>query len=377
MDPSVHYLNCAYMSPLSRQVEEAGIAAIHGKRSPSFITPDDFFDTPSRVKQVFAQLIDGDSRNVALFPSVSYGIATAARNLHLKPGQNIVMLHEQFPSNVYTWMRLAETYEADVRTVYRPKGASLADIHGAWNEAILAAIDSSTAVVAVPIVHWADGTLFDLEAIRARTNKVGAALIVDGTQSIGALPFSLSRVEPDALITAGYKWLFGPYSCAIGWMGPRFSSGIPIEENWINRKGSEDFAGLVDYESDYQPGAARFDVGEKSNFILMPMLLAALEQVSAWTPAAIQDYAAALMAPFEERILEAGYELAPTHTRGAHLFGIRLPGGQSVESVRTALSERRVSVSVRGTAIRIAPHVYNDESDVVALVDALEHAVRP
>ena len=376
MDPSVHYLNCAYMSPLSRRVEEAGIATIRGKRSPSFITPDDFFNTPDRVKKAFARLIDGSSQQVALFPSVSYGIATAARNLHLKPGQNIVMLHEQFPSNVYTWMRLAETSGADIRTVFRPRGASLGAIHEAWNEAILAAIDASTSVVAVPIVHWADGTLFDLAAIRARADRFGAALIVDGTQSIGALPFSLSDVEPDALITAGYKWLFGPYSCALGWMGPRFSSGIPIEENWINRKGSENFAGLVDYETAYQPGAGRYDVGEKSNFILMPMLLEALEQVSAWTPAAIQEYVSALMAPFEERILAAGYELAPSHTRGAHLFGIRLPGGQSVESVRKALAERKVSVSVRGTAIRIAPHVYNDESDVVALVDALEHAVR-
>lgn len=374
LDPSVHYLNCAYMSPLSKRVEEAGIAAVRGKRSPSYITPEDFFSTPARVKEAFADLVNGDARHVALFPSVSYGIATVANNLHLRPGQSIVLLHEQFPSNVYTWMRLASNAEADIRTVYRPKATTLADVHQAWNEAILAAIDSTTAVVAVPVVHWADGTLFDLKAIREKTRQVGAALVIDGTQSIGALPFSVAEIAPDALITAGYKWLFGPYSCAMGWMGPRFDAGVPIEENWINRKGSEHFAGLVDYEPDYQPGAARYDVGEKSNFIIMPMLLAALEQVIGWTPEGIQEYTASLVAPFEDRIREAGYEMAPEHTRGAHLFGIRLPGGQSVETVRTALSDNNVSVSVRGTAIRIAPHVYNDESDVVALVDALERA---
>lgn len=374
LDPSVHYLNCAFMSPVSKRVEEAGIAGIRGKRSPEGIGPDDFFDYPARVKQAFASLIDGKPENVALFPSVSYGIATAARNLRPKTGQNIVMLHEQFPSNVYTWMRLAESSGADIRTVFRPQESSLSDVHTAWNAAILDAIDHSTAIVAIPIVHWADGTLFDLKAIRKRTTEVGAALIVDGTQSIGALPFSLDDVQPDALITAGYKWLFGPYSCALAWMGPRFNSGVPIEENWINRKGSEHFAGLVDYEPDYQPGAARYDVGEKSNFILMPMLLAAIEQVAAWSPTAIQEYTARLLQPFEGRIVDAGYQLAPTHTRGAHLFGIRLPGGQSVGAVRKALAERNVSVSVRGNAIRIAPHVYNDEADVVALVDALEAA---
>lgn len=374
LDPQVHYLNCAYMSPLSKRVEETGITALRGKRSPATITPDDFFDVPERVRETFAGLISGNAKDVALFPSVSYGIATAARNLHPVTGQNIVVLHEQFPSNVYTWMRLAEESGADLRTVYRPAADTLSDVHEAWNEAILSAIDVSTAIVAVPIVHWADGTLFDMAAIRRRCDRFGAALIVDGTQSIGALPFSVASVRPDALITAGYKWLFGPYSCALGWMGPRFAEGVPIEENWINRKGSEQFAGLVDYESDYQPGARRYDVGEKSNFILMPMLLAALEQVSEWTPAAIQEYARQLVAPFEERILDAGYHLAPAHTRGAHLFGVRLPGGHSVEAVRRALSERNVSVSVRGNAIRIAPHVYNDEADVRALVDALESA---
>ena len=362
------------MSPLSKRGEEAGIAALRGKRSPSHITPDDFFETPMRVKTSFARMVDGEAQRVALFPSVSYGISTVANNLHLQPGQSIVLLHEQFPSNVYTWMKLADASEADIRTVHRPDAESLGDVHAAWNEAILQAIDASTAVVAVPIVHWADGTLFDLKAIRAKTNEVGAALVIDGTQSIGALPFSVQEVAPDALITAGYKWLFGPYSCALGWMGPRFDTGEPIEENWINRKGSEHFAGLVDYEEHYQPGAARYDVGEKSNFIIMPMLQAAMEQVNGWTPEGVQDYTASLMAPWENRILEAGYEMAPKHTRGAHLFGVRLPGGQSVEAVRASLASNNVSVSVRGSAIRIAPHVYNDEEDVVALVDALERA---
>jgi selenocysteine lyase/cysteine desulfurase len=104
------------------------------------------------------------------------------------------------------------------------------------------------------------------------------------------------------------------------------------------------------------------------------MLQAAMEQVNGWTPEGIQEYTTSLMAPFEDRIRAAGYEMAPKHTRGAHLFGIRLPGGQSVETVKASLATNNVSVSVRGSAIRIAPHVYNDEEDVVALVDALEQA---
>lgn len=377
LDPAVHYLNCAYMSPMAMRVEEAGIAAIRRKRSPAQITPDDFFETPARVKKNFSRLIHApDAGQVALFPSVSYGIATAARNTVTRPGQNIVLLHEQFPSNVYTWMRLAEERDCSIRTVFPPDTASLTEYHERWNAAILDAIDEHTAAVAVPVVHWADGTLFDMTSVRARTNKVGAALVIDGTQSVGALPFSVEEVQPDALIVAGYKWLFGPYSCALGWMGKRYMDGTPLEENWINRLGSEHFAGLVDYETEYQPGAARFDVGEKSNFILMPMLDEALDMILEWTPEDIQEYCTALFAPYQDRISAAGYRLSPPEARGAHLFGIRLPEGRAPESVRQALWDRHVSVSVRGSAIRIAPHVYNDEADVAALVDALEAAVR-
>ena len=104
-------------------------------------------------------------------------------------------------------------------------------------------------------IHWADGTLFDLKAIRQRTRDVGALLIIDGTQSIGALPFDIQEIQPDALICAGYKWLMGPYSLGLAYLGEFFDEGIPIEENWKNRHNSHHFARLVNYEDKYQPHA--------------------------------------------------------------------------------------------------------------------------
>jgi len=370
LDRDVHYLNCAYMSPLAREVEEAGIRGIQGKRTPHGITPTDFFEGPRRLKSKFARLINGsDPSRVSLLPSVSYGIAIAAHNLNTTPGQNVVVLHEQFPSNIYTWLRIAEDQQLIIRTIHRPESTDR--LAQEWNERILDAIDSETALVAMPIVHWTDGTLFDVHAIAERCRSCDAALILDGTQSIGALPFDVQSVQPDALIVAGYKWLMGPYSCGFAWWGDRFLNGRPLEENWINRLGSENFAGLVEYESAYQPGAERFDIGEKSNFILTPMLEAALDMVLEWTPEGIQEYTAALISPFEEQIRQAGYELAPPDMRGSHLFGIRLPAGKDVVALKESLAKRRISVSARGSAIRVSPHVYNDVSDMAALVDAL------
>ena len=115
-------------------------------------------------------------------------------------------------------------------------------------------------------MHWTDGTRFDLAAIGARAREVGAALVVDGTQSVGALPFDVQQLRPDALVCATYKWLMGPYSLGFAYLGPRFDDGEPLEETWIGRRGSENFKELVDYQDDYQPGALRYDVGERSNF---------------------------------------------------------------------------------------------------------------
>ncbi len=362
------------MSPLSKKVEEAGIKGVQSKRNPALITPEDFFETPQTVKQLFADLIGSASPDrISLLPSVSYGVAIAANNLEARRGQNVVLLHEQFPSNLYTWRRLADEQDLELRTIL--PSDTRTDRSRGWNESILEAIDSDTLAVALPIVHWTDGTLFDLESIGSRARKNGAALIVDGTQSIGALPFDVERIQPDALIVASYKWLLGPYSCGLAWWGDRFAHGTPLEESWLNRLGSEDFAGLVDVEARYHEGSVRYDVGEKSNFALLPMLEAALEQVLEWTPEGIQEYDRKLLAPWTDTILDLGFQLADDANRGSHLVGIRMPPGLEVATINEVLRDKNIFVSIRGDAIRISPNVYNDMNDMVAFVDALKGAV--
>ncbi len=245
----------------------------------------------------------------------------------------------------------------------------------AWNEAILRAINERTRLVAMANVHWADGTLFDLMAIRQRTREVGALLIIDGTQSVGALPIDVATLQPDALICAGYKWLLGSYSLGLAYYGPAFDAGVPIEENWINRLHSSDFKNLVHYQPAYELGAARYSVGEQSNFFLMPMLRAALEQLLDWGVGNIQDYTKQLSAKPLEILQELGCRVAPASERCGHLFGVRLHEGQlDFQQLRGALEAKRVYVSFRGSAIRVAPHVYNDERDFEQLIGCFEQA---
>ncbi len=220
-------------------------------------------------------------------------------------------------------------------------------------------------------MHWTDGTLFDLERIAERCRDVGAALVVDATQSVGALPFDVQRIRPDALVVATYKWLLGPYSLAFAYFSERFAAGRPLEEGWIARAGSEDFAGLVRYRDDYQPGAIRHDMGERANLLLMPIALAALRQTLEWGVDRIQAYCGSLSEPVAAALEARGYSVAPAEERCGHLVGIRLPAGVDGGRLQKTLSERKVYVSRRGDALRLAPHVYNDAADLRALEEAL------
>ena len=212
----LHYLNTAYMSPLPKDTEEEGVRLLKRKNDPSQIKAEDFFDSSNALRKEFGKLVGvSNYQQIAIVPSVSYGIANAANNIELSPHDEIVLTGEQFPSNVYVWMEKAKTSGAKVITVDAPD--SIDNRAKKWNERILDAIGDKTKVVTMAHVHWTDGTLFDLEAISKRVKEVGGYLIIDGTQSIGALPFDVGRVKPDALICAGYKWLLGPYGIGLGY----------------------------------------------------------------------------------------------------------------------------------------------------------------
>ncbi|MDH3711661.1 MAG: aminotransferase class V-fold PLP-dependent enzyme, partial [Cyclobacteriaceae bacterium] len=253
----IAYLNCAYMGPLTHETVAAGHQAMLRKQQPFTIGVQDFFEPVDGLKQNFATLVNApEPLRISVMPSVSYGLATVAKNLPVSKGENVIALEEQFPSNIYCWTRLCKEQGMELRIISAPhakKGRGKL-----WNTKILDSIDEKTAAVAVGTVHWADGTLFDLKAIRKRTREVGAMLIVDGTQTVGAMPFDMVEINPDALICAGYKWLLGPYSLALAYFGPAFDGGIPLEENWINRIGSDDFKGLVRYQEQYHPYAVRY-----------------------------------------------------------------------------------------------------------------------
>lgn len=368
------YLNCSYMAPLMKSVEDVGIRGLRLKQAPQRIGHHEFFGEVEELRAAYAQLIHTiDPLRIVVIPSVSYGMAIVARNLKLEKGDNIVVVGEQFPSNVYPWQKLARQQQAYIKTVQAP---DVREGRGRlWNKHLLEAIDERTRLVAIANVHWSDGTRFDLKAVRQRTREVSALMVIDGTQSVGALPLDISEIQPDALICAGYKWLMGPYAISLAYLGPYFDDGEPLEEGWISRYNSEDFTNLVNYQDRYQPGALRYEMGERSNFILVPMMLQALQELNDWGVENVQAYCQHLAEPAIDELLQLGFLVEEPTFRGSHMFGVRLPNQVDMAKLQQKLNEEGVLVSVRGNSVRVSVHLYNDKEDLKKLLRCFQAVV--
>ena len=363
----VTYLNCAQMGPLPRAARKIGEAAVGRKSRPWGILPAHFFEDAEKARALFAQLVGGDADGVAIVPSVSYGMAVAAANVTVNAGDEVVILAEQFPSNVYPWRELTRREEANLVTVPRRGDHD-------WTRAILEHMGEQTAVVAVPNCHWTDGSLVDLVRVGEAARRVGAALVVDGIQSVGAYPLDVAAVRPDFLVASTYKWMLGPYGLGFMWVGEEYREGRPVEHNWINRAGSEDFSALVDYRDDFQPGARRYDVGERSNPILLPMAMESLRRILDWGVQNVADTIGELTDLIEGRALESGMKVVPKKRRARHMIGLRLDSAVP-KDLAARLAAENIFVSVRGESIRVSPHLYNTAEDVDRLFGALEKAL--
>ena len=360
----VAYLNVATMGPLPMSASQAGQRGLARKLRPWTIPDTDFFGDTKRLRPLLAALIGADEAGIAFVPSVSYGLATAARNLPLAKGRKILLLEDQFPSNVYTWREHARQTGAVIETVAAQGYASL-------SEALLNAITPDTGLVACPQVRWTDGARIDLVAVGARCREVDAALALDLTQSCGAMVCDVRAVQPDFLVAAGYKWLLGPYATGFLYAAPHRRGGAPLEQNWITREGASDFSRLIDYTDAYAPGAERYDMGERSNFALLPALQASVQQILDWGVANIEATLAHQNRALSEALGARGLNTGSEADRGAHYLGALLP--ESAPADLTArLKAENIYVSKRGDRLRITPHLFTSEYDIARFLSALD-----
>ena len=186
----IAYLNQAYMSPQLSRLTDVGLEAMRAKEQPWVIREVHSSNPLNRLTG--NGTLKGTTReHISLIPAVSYGISWAAGALPSKPrGQLLPLL---ILSNVYPWRARAETTGETVEMVQRSPGAT-------WTDAVLERIGPDTSIVAIPACHWSDGSRVDLRKVREATREVGAALVLDLTQSLGAVPFHVGEIDPDVVL---------------------------------------------------------------------------------------------------------------------------------------------------------------------------------
>ena len=363
---NVAWFNCAARTPFLKSVVAAGEKAMAARLNPWTWDGGALEAQSDRVRGLFAELIGADAEAVAIQPAASYGLAVAARNLSLAAGQSIVVIEDQFPSNVFIWMEKAADAGARVITVPRPTD-------GDWTAAVLDHIDGDTAIAALPPCHWADGTVLDLETGGAACRNHGAALVVDVTQWVGAAPFDVAKVQPDFLVSAAYKWQLCPNGMSFFYAAPHRRDGRPLEHHDYNHPVTgASIEGSLVYDTTYSTGAWRFDVGQTFDPVKLAMAEAALAQVAAWTPEAVAQSLAPVMARILEIAGDLGFDI-PAGQGSVHITSIRKPSPPPPGMIG-GLAAKGVHASLRCGGLRLAPHAYVSDDDIARLRTALAGA---
>jgi selenocysteine lyase/cysteine desulfurase len=367
MPRHICYLNSASWSPLPLRTVQAARVAVGRKATPWTLEPGFANAQHERARAAAARLIHADPADVALIPSVGYGVATAAKILNVARGTRVIVLEDDHSSPVLEWLIRADQQGFAVDTVHRP-----AD--GDWTSAVLAAIERAGAppmgLASISSVHWSDGGLLDIEKIGAALKRHGAAFLIDATQSAGVLTMDVGRLDPDFVIFPTYKWLLGPYGRAFLYVARRHQDGIPLEQTSSGRRNVRAENDVYFTDVGYLPDARRFDMGERDHFISMEMASIGMEMVAEWGAADIAERLLMLTQRIAEGLRPAGISVPDPRFRAPHILSISFKDGIPAGLV-DGLASEDIHVAPRLGRLRISPHVFNDEADCDRLVAAL------
>jgi selenocysteine lyase/cysteine desulfurase len=366
------YLNAASYSPLPLKTQEAGRAAV-GRKGRPWTLPASFANEQNeRARTAAARLINAEPSDVALIPSISYGVATAARLLTISRGTRVLVLEDDHSSPVLEWHSRADAQGFTVETIKRPDD-------GDWTSAVLAAIERSGAapvsLASISWVHWSDGGLIDVDKVGAALRQRGAAFLIDATQGVGVLAMDVKRLDPDFVLFPTYKWVLGPYGRAFLYVARRHQGGIPLEQIAAGRRNVRAENAVYFTDLDYVGDARRFDMGERDYFISMEMASIGMEMLADWGAPAVAQRLLMLTERIAEGVRGIGLSVPKSHLRAPHILSLGFKGGMPAGLVEGLASEG-VYVAPRLRRLRISPHVYNDEADADRFVEVLAHRLR-
>src|SRR5580704_11884833 len=367
------YLNFAAHAAIPRVALNAVQASVAAKSRPHIVDDQSFFSVARSLRQTLATLIGASEDDIALTTGAGAGLATIAYGLKWSAGDEVIIAGGEFPAHYATWKPM-EAREGVKVQITHPQGQFM------QSGDLIAAMTPRTRVISVSHVRFDDGSILDASSLAAACKRNGTLLVLDVSQSCGAIPMDVRSLGADFIVCAGYKYLLSPFGTGFLWVKPQNADSLrPGPYNWVSQ-GVESFARLNYVDPEPAPTLSRWDSSEAAsiyNFNLTVMEASAKFVLDA-SPALIRDHNQALINYFFERLPE-GYRLAsPRQALQRGVFGcIEVGSRGDTESLYQTLRDERFVVALREGKIRVAPHLLNSTHDIDRLLVVMAKARKP
>ena len=359
------WLNTAHQGRLPKRAAVALSEAIEWKLHPEGLASvERFSEVPQRLRQLLGRVIGASEGDVVLANSASYGLHLVANGLELPGGSEIIVAANDFPSDILPWLRLQED-GVQVRML-EPEGEVLTA------DEVEAAFTRRTRAVCLTWVHSFSGCVLDLDAVGAVCRQHDAWFIVNGSQAVGARPIDVRATPIDALISAGFKWLCGPYGTGLCWLRPELFDALrPTKLYWLSALTADDLAAdSLDLQTITPRRAGRHDIFGTANFFNYVPFAEAVELLIDHGIEQIHDYVDDLIVRLLDGVDRSRFRLvSPEHTRSTLI--LLEPLHEPAEDVLQRLNAARINVAHRRGRIRISPHVYNTTADIDRALEVL------
>jgi len=361
------YLNTAAHAVLPRVALRAVQTSIEANKYPHHVDDAVFFEAPVQIRASLAKMIGAKPEEIALTTGASTGLAAVAHLLAWEPGDEVLTAKGEFPLQYATWKPMEERAGVKLRIVAPRDRFMTADD-------LLAAITPRTRVVSVSHVRFDDGSLLDVPRVAAACHAQGALLVLDVSQSCGAVPMDVHELGADFLVAAGYKWLLSPYGTGFFWAkSEHLNTAIPGPYNWASQATDSFFElNLVDPEP--STGAKRWDAAEAAtyfNFNLAAMN-ASVEFVLRVGPDVVLEHTRRLIDLLFERLPDDCVPASPLESTQRGSFGcFTARTAKKTAELYQRLQREKIIVSLREGRIRVSPYLFNSERDIDRLVRVL------
>jgi len=361
------YLNTAAHAALPRVALRVVETSIEANKFPHHVDDAVFFEAPVRIRASLAKMIGAKPEEIALTTGASSGLQAVAHLLTWQPGDEVLTAKGEFPLQYATWKPMEERAGVKLRIIAPRERFMTADD-------LIAAITPRTRVVSVSHVRFDDGSLLDVARVAAACHAQGALLVLDASQSCGAVPMDVHELGADFLVAAGYKWLLSPYGTGLFWArSEHLQTARPGPYYWA-AQGTDSFFELNLVDPEPSRSAKRWDTAEAAtyfNFNLAAMN-ASVEFVLRVGPEQVREH--------NRRLIELLFETLPDDCVPASPLESARRGPSGCFTARTAektaelyqkLQREKIIVSMREGKIRVSPHLFNSERDIDRLVSVV------